>query len=271
MSGGRIVYERYHDPVGATDIADSYSVSKSFTSAVIGLLTGDGALSVDDRAARPEWSEANDPRHDITVADLLHMASGLEWSEGTVDYPPFFGAPSAAAYAASKPLVAPPNTVFNYSTGTTAILASLAAQALGGPDALERFLRSRLLDPVGISSTQLMKDPSGMWYGGLGANSTPRDFARFGLLFLRDGMWDGERILPEGWVDYSRTPSDANPRYGAQWWIGPDNAYFEARGLGGQRIRVIPDVDAVVVITTQFDEPAADELATRVTELLLGA
>ena len=95
----------------------------------------------------------------------------------------------------------------------------------------------------------MLRDGSGRWFGGLGADSTSRDFARFGLLFLNDGVWDGQRILPEGWVDYSHTPSATNPQYGAQWWmLHPDS--FEARGLFGQIILVSQPNDVVIVINT---------------------
>lgn len=264
--GGKLVYERYRDPDTADTIMDSWSAGKSFTSALVGIAAGEGLIDVTGRAARPEWDDPVDPRHDISVADLLHMSSGLEWAEGP-SYGPFFSSPSGAAFAASQPLAVEPNTTFNYSTGTTAILASLVAQEVGGADQLEQYVRDRLLDPLGATSVQLLRDPQGMWYGGLGANSTVRDFARFGLLFLRDGVWDGQRILPEGWVDYSRTPSDTSPVYGAQWWLAPDASFFEAQGLFGQIIRVVPALDAVIVTTT-FQGGDSFSLVATVQDLL---
>jgi CubicO group peptidase (beta-lactamase class C family) len=264
--GGKVVYERYRDPDNATTIMDSWSVAKSFTSALVGIAAGDGLIDVTGRALRPEWDDPADPRHAITVADLLHMSGGLDWAEGP-SYAGFFAAPSAAGYAAAQPLAVEPNTQFNYSTGTTAILASLVAQEVGGANELERYLRERLLDPIGATSMQPLKDPDGMWYGGLGANTTVRDFARFGLLFLRDGVWDGQRILPEGWVDYTRTPSDTSPIYGAQWWLAEDGSFFEAQGLYGQIIRVVPALDAVIVTTT-FAGGNSSSLVATVQDLL---
>jgi CubicO group peptidase (beta-lactamase class C family) len=268
--GGEVVYERYHAPDTADTVMDSYSVAKSFTSAVIGLVAGDGDLDVLGRAERQEWADPSDPRHEITVENLLHMSSGLEWTEGIEEYTGLFAAPSHAAYAADRPLVAEPDTVWNYSTGTTGILAALAADKVGGPGALQTYITERLFEPLGITSTVLLTDETGTWRGGLGANSTARDFARFGLLFLRDGVWDGERILPEGWVDYSRTPSRTSEIYGAQWWLGPDNVYFEAQGLFGQRIRVIPELDAVIVATTH-NGGDTDRLVTDLQELITPA
>ena len=252
VRGGEIVYERYHPLDTADEIMNSYSVSKSFTSAVIGLLVGDGLLDVDERAPIEAWADPADPRHEITLEHLLHMASGLEWTEeysATSQALAMLQSEDASAYVASFPLEAEPGTMFDYSTGTTAILAGIAIDTLGGVDEFEDYLQERLLDPLGITSTELLRDGSGRWFGGLGANHTTRDFARFGLLFLNDGIWDGERILPEGWVEYSHTPSPSNESYGAQWWLAAGNA-FEARGLFGQFIHVNPDHDLVIAINT---------------------
>jgi CubicO group peptidase (beta-lactamase class C family) len=260
ISGGEIVYERDHPLVDPTLPTSSFSVAKSFTAATIGLLVGDGLLDVDEPAPVDEWSDPADPRHAITVADLLHMASGLEWTEdyadGNADVIQMLGAPVAGAYAASKPLESEPGTVFEYSTGTTAILAMIVADVLGGPEEQTDYVQSRLLDPIGMTSTTLFKDPSGRWVGGLGADSSPADFARFGLMVLRDGTWDGERILPEGWVDYMRTPSPAADYYGAQWWLDGPPGSFMAVGLLGQHIDLYPELDLIVVITSVSSGPS---------------
>lgn len=252
VQGGRIVHERYHPLDGPDTIMVSYSVAKSFTSAVIGMLIGDGLLTVDQPAPVAAWSDPADPRHAITIEHLLHMASGLEWTE---EYGPtsqaltMLRSPVASEYAASFPLEAQPGEKFEYSTGTTAILAGIITDTLGGVAETDEYIRTRLFDPLGITSTTLLRDGSGRWLGGLGADSTARDFARFGLLFLNDGVWDGQRILPEGWVDYSSTPSATNREYGAQWWmLRPDS--FEARGLFGQIVLVSQPHDLVVVVTT---------------------
>ena len=250
VRGGEIVYERYHPLDSPDEIMNSYSVSKSFTSAVIGLLVGDGLLDVDERAPIEAWADPTDPRHEITLEHLLHMASGLEWTEeysATSQALAMLQSEDASAFVASFPLEAEPGTMFDYSTGTTAILAGIAIDTLGGVDEFENYLQERLLDPLGITSTELLRDGSGRWFGGLGANHTTGDFARFGLLFLNDGIWDGVRILPEGWVEYSHTPSPSNEGYGAQWWLAAGNA-FEARGLFGQFVHVNPDHDLVIAI-----------------------
>ncbi len=252
VQGGEIVYERYHPLDDVDEIMNSFSVAKSFTSAVIGLLVGDGLLDVNERAPIEAWADPSDPRHEITLEHLLHMASGLQWTEeygANSQALAMLQSENASAYVASFPLEAEPGTLFDYSTGTTAILAGIAIDTLGGVDEFDAYVRERLLDPIGITSTKFLVDGSGRWFGGLGADSTTRDFARFGLLFLNDGVWDGERILPEGWVEYSHAPSPSSDGYGAQWWLAGGDA-FEARGLFGQFIHVNPDHDLVIAINT---------------------
>ncbi len=252
VGGGEIVYERYHPLDDVDEIMSSFSVAKSFTSAVIGLLVGDGLLDVNERAPIDEWADPSDPRHEITLEHLLHMASGLQWAEeysATSQALAMLQSDDASAYVASFPLEAEPGTRFDYSTGTTAILAGIAIDTLGGVDEFDAYVHERLLDPIGITSTKFLVDGSGRWFGGLGADCTTRDFARFGLLFLNDGVWEGERILPEGWVEYSHAPSPSSEGYGAQWWLAGGNA-FEARGLFGQFIHVNPDHDLVIAINT---------------------
>ncbi len=261
VEGGEIVYERYH-PLDSPDQAtSSFSVAKSFTSAVVGMLIGDGRLELDAPAPVEEWQAAGDPRQEITLDDLMRMSSGLEWEE---EYSPgglplqMLQAPHAADVPISQELVVDPGTEWEYSTGTTAILADIAADELGGGDALDAYVHERLLDPLGMTSTVLLEDSTGTWLGGLGADSTPRDYAKFGLLFLRDGVWDGERILPEGWVDASRSPSSTNPSYGLQWWMSGPPGTFAAEGLFGQRIIVAPEHDLVIVMTsTEGGDPFA--------------
>jgi CubicO group peptidase (beta-lactamase class C family) len=273
VAGGELVYERYH-PLDSPDVATpSFSVAKSVTSAIVGMLIGDGRLELDAPAPVEEWQAEGDPRREITLEDLLRMSSGLEWEE---DYGPgsvvleMLQSPHAAKVPISQELTADPGTVWEYSTGTTAILAEIAADELGGGDALDAYVHDRLLDPLGMTSTVLLEDASGTWFGGLGADSTPRDYAKFGLLFLRDGVWEGERVLPQGWVDASRSPSSTNPTYGLQWWMNGPTGTFAALGLFGQQIIVAPELD-VVMVTTSTDGGDPATLANTVYELFAAA
>ena len=150
----------------------------------------------------------------------------------------------------AQPLESEPGSTFEYSTGTTALIAGIAADALGGCEAEIAYLNERLLDPIGITTDQLLTDASGCWYGGFGANMTTRDFARFGLLYLRGGLWEGRPIVPTSWIDESRVPAPTNPEYGLQWWLRPDGRAFSAEGLFGQRIVVVPEADLVIAVNT---------------------
>ncbi len=249
VHGGRIVYERYHPLDGPDEVYPSFSMAKSITSALIGLLVSDGKLTLDEHPDVPQWRRRGDPRRQITLRNLLQMSSGLRWDEvyeAGADPLNMLEAPNAAAYVASQPLESKPGTVFEYSTGTTALLSGIAADALGGCGNELRYLNARLFDPIGITTDRLLRDPRGCWYGGLGADMTTRDFARFGLLYLRGGVWDGEQIVPTAWVDETRVPATTNPEYGLQWWLGPNGRAFQAEGLFGQRIVVVPALDLVI-------------------------
>jgi len=261
VQGGRITFERYAHGFDASSTHHSWSKAKSITQALIGLLVKDGKLNVAAPADVPEW--AGDARAAITLDQLLRMSSGLKFIE---DYAPG-GGPSdviamlfgegkddVAAYAAAQPLEHAPGTFWSYASGTTNIVSRIAARALDayGPD-FERFMRTRLFQPLGIRSALPRFDKAGTFIGSSYCFMSARDFARFGLLYLRDGVWEGWRLLPEGWVDYARRPTfqqagvEAN-RYGAHWWLdfgGPGS--FSANGYDGQYTIVAPDRDLIVV------------------------
>jgi CubicO group peptidase (beta-lactamase class C family) len=249
VQGGRIVYERYHPLDGPDVVFDSFSVAKSFTSALVGLLVADGTMTLDEHPPRPEWQTPGDPRQAITLRQLLQMSSGLEWTEaygpGTT-FSAMLAGPNAAAVMAAQPLERPPGSAFEYSTGTSALISGIAADALGGCGAEIDALHTRLLDPLGITTEQLQNDQDGCFYGGFGANMTTRDFARFGLLYLRGGQWDGRQLLPTSWIDETRQPAATNPSYGLHWWLAGDDSSFSAEGLFGQRIVVVPGADLVI-------------------------
>ena len=173
-------------------------------------------------------------------SDVLAMLYG----EGKTD---------TAHYAASRPLQHAPGSHFSYSSGTTNIVSRCAARALGafGLD-FETFMRERLFAPLGMTSPVPKFDEAGTFIGSSYCFCTAQDFARFGLLYLRDGVWDGQRLLPTGWVDYARTATWQQPGaegpYGAHWWLdmgGPGS--FSANGFENQHIVIMPDLDMVLV------------------------
>ncbi len=263
IQGGKLIYERYNAGFGPEMTYPSWSMAKSMTQALVGMAQGDGRLDVMAQADVPEWRGAGDPRGGLTLDVLLRMSSGLDWIE---DYLPdrpsdvramLFGEGKGdvAAYAVAKPLAHEPGSFFQYSSGTTNIVVSALGRTLGGLKgaAFEAYMRERLFGPLGMQSPVPKFDAAGTFIGSSYCFCTARDFAKFGLLYLRDGMWDGRRLLPEGWVDYARTPTFQQPGaaddgYGAHWWLdvgGPGT--FSANGYDGQIILIVPDQDLILV------------------------
>ena len=261
VQGGSITFERYGEGFTAESTHHSWSKAKSITQALVGMLVRDGKLDIHAPADVPAWS--NDVRREITLDQLLRMSSGLKFIE---DYAPG-GNPSdviemlfgkgkedVAAYAASLPLEHAPGSYWSYASGTSNIVSRIASRALDaqGP-AFGKFMRERLFEPLGITSAIPKFDAAGTFIGSSFCFMTARDFARFGLLYLRDGVWDGRRLLPEGWVDYARRPTfqqpgvDAN-RYGAHWWLDfGGRGSFSANGYDGQFTIIVPARDLIIV------------------------
>jgi CubicO group peptidase (beta-lactamase class C family) len=261
VQGGRLVLERYAEGFGPDNTYPSWSKAKSITQALVGIAAGDGKLDVMAPANVAEWAGVGDPRSQITLDLLLRMSSGLAFVEDYVPEHPsdviamLFGEgkDDVAHYAASRPLEYAPASFWSYSSGTTNIVSRCIARALDayGPD-FEAFMRTRLFDPLGMTSATPKFDAAGTFIGSSYCFCTARDFARFGLLYLRDGVWDTRRILPAGWVDYARTETWAQPNedgpYGAHWWLGAGGpGSFSANGYDGQYTIVVPDLDMVVV------------------------
>ncbi len=267
---GRLVAERYGgalphfdrppEPVTVETPLLSWSMAKSMLHAAVGLLVGDGRLDPERSADVPEWSDPDDPRHAITLEQLLAMRDGLDFVEDYVDdrvsdvIEMLFGSGQAdmAHFAADRPLAAAPGTRFAYSSGTSNIISSVVARAVGHGAPYGRFLHQRLFGPIGMASAQPELDAAGTWVASSYVRATARDFARFGLLYLRDGVWDGARILPAGWVDHGRTVRSVDPDdgpYGAHWWgvAGDTLGTFRASGYEGQSIAICPALDLIVV------------------------
>lgn len=262
VQGGRLLVERYGPEHGPDATCLSWSMAKSLTHALFGIAVGDGLLDIQAPAPVPEWRTPGDPRGAITTDQLLRMSSGLKFDEiyepgkasDTIEMMWGSGKADVAHYAASQPLAHPPGTFFSYSSGTTNILCRILSDALGrrGAD-FGDFMRERLFEPLGMRTPIPKFDPAGTFIGSSFCFASARDFARFGLLYLRDGVWDGRRLLPEGWVDYARTPTFqqagvTDGRYGAHWWLdlgGPGS--FSANGHEGQFTVLAPDLDLVAV------------------------
>jgi CubicO group peptidase (beta-lactamase class C family) len=291
VQGGRLVRERYADGFGPDSRFRSWSMAKSVLNALIGIRVRDGALALDAPAPVPAWQKAGDPRGALTLRHLLTMTSGLDNADGGADPDSYvarilFGDLSAdtAGAADDVALVHAPGSFWAYSTGTSQILSGILARSVGGGRAGVRgFAERELAAPIGIRSLVLEFDAAGTPLGGAYVWASARDWARLGTLYLRDGAWDGRRILPEGWVDVARTPAPAsnNGTYGAHFWVngtakegqfqplrtGLDA--FEMSGNAGQYVVVVPDRDLVLVRlgeTQRFDWVEIPELLSELVE-----
>ena len=265
---GQLIAERYAPGFGPEMPILGWSMSKSITNALVGILVRDGKLALKDPAPVPEWQSPDDPRRNITLDQLLRMSSGLAFEEV---YKPLadatdmlFGSNDFAAFAAGKALETAPEETWNYSSGTANIIARVVRHE-AEKEAVDyyRFIREALFDRIGMTSAIMEPDPSGTFVGSSYTVATVRDWARFGLLYLQDGMWNGERVVPEGWVDYTTTPTPKAPKgeYGALFWLNagapgnPDNRLwphapldaYAAQGFQEQKVIVIPSKKLVLV------------------------
>ncbi len=266
---GEVIHERYgHQPdtvfgpgrpVTAETPLISWSMAKSLTHALVGLLVADGRLDLDRPAPVAGW--AGTLKEQITVLDLLEMRSGLHFVEDYVDpevsncLAMLFGhgAADMAAYAAGQPLEHPPGSWWNYSSGSTNIVARICGDLVGGGrPGMETFLAERLFGPVGMTHATAGFDDAGTFVGSSYVHATARDFARFGELYRHDGMIRGTRILPAGWADHARRFVAVDPdnglHYGRHWWMFPSlPGALAACGYEGQHLLVVPDRQLVVV------------------------
>ncbi|MBL7841348.1 MAG: serine hydrolase [Cyclobacteriaceae bacterium] len=265
---GQIVAEKYADGFDKNTRQLGWSMAKSVTNSLMGILVRDGKLSLNDPAPFEEWK--NDKRNAITIHNLMQMSSGLRWEE---NYSKpcdatnmLFKAKDAGLLASHSPYESEPGKIFEYSSGTSNMLAWIIRNSVGD-SAYYSFASERLFKKTGMHSMILEPDAGGTYVGSSYAFATPRDWGRFGLLFLNDGMFNGERILPEGWSEYSSTPCEGAPmgEYGAQFWLNagsksdvvkrvypdvPQDLYW-ADGYEGQNVFILPSKDLVVVKLSQ--------------------
>jgi CubicO group peptidase (beta-lactamase class C family) len=272
---GQLVGERYSPGVNKDLVQIGWSMSKSITGALIGILVKEGRLNPEAPAPVPEWKGTD--KEKIRLRDLLQQRSGLDFEEDYANPSEvtnmLFRSDDMAAFTAARPLRYAPGTVFNYSSGNSNILSRIIRHTVG-EEAYGAFPYNALFKRIGMQSALLEPDASGTYIGSSYSYATARDFARFGLLYLSGGRWNGEQLLPEGWVEASIRPAlgDANGRYGYQFWLNgmdPEHAgrrkfpnaptdLFYAKGFGGQGIYIIPSQKLLVVRLGQnpIDEDA---------------
>lgn len=290
----QIIAERYAPGFGPDTQQVSWSMGKSITAALIGLLVGDGELELDQPVPVPEWSGAEDPRREITLRNLLNMSSGLDFIRATDDerldlrwtsddhHMAIYTSPiNVFEHAVSRPLGYPPNTRWAYRNGDPLTLGKIIREKVEarGEDYLS-YPQRALFDRIGMGSMTLETDRwgnfilTGFDYG------TPRNWARFAMLHKHDGIWPatGERILPEGWVDFISTPAPAaeEQQYGGQFWLNlggslpdvPRDAYTP-RGARGQVAMVIPSRDTIVVRMGHHTDDGFDDYLNELVRRIL--
>jgi CubicO group peptidase (beta-lactamase class C family) len=222
VHNNELIAEKYAEGYDINSRCMGWSMTKSITNMLVGILVKEGKIGIEDPAPVAEWQ--NDDRKNITVNNLLQASSGLAWSETyfnpTADFHSMFiKSDDKAAYAASRPLKHEPGTFFQYSSGTTNILSRIIREKTG--DDYYAFPYEKLFYPLGIRTAIIEPDASGTFVASSYSYASARDWARLGMLYLNDGVWGSKRILPAGWVKYSVTPNTTSPRreYGAQIWL----------------------------------------------------
>ncbi|MBL4866288.1 MAG: serine hydrolase [Pseudomonadales bacterium] len=264
---GKLIAERYADHLSSQTPLHSWSMTKSMTNALTGIMIQKKSLFLEDDNLFIQWQ--HDQRGDITLDQLLRMSSGLSFYEKYDEYITdvsvmLYGVPDAGLFAINKQLESEPNTKWHYSSGTSNIIhTKIKSTFLSDLDAYLNFPRKLLFEPLGMHNTTMETDASNTFIGSSYVYSTARDWARFGLLYLQDGMWNDQRILPEGWVKYSRSDNGTDPhhQYAAHFWLQipkfyknsqhdeislPEDMFF-AMGYEGQFVTMIPSRDLVIV------------------------
>lgn len=272
---GRIVAERYAPGYHENTRFISWSMAKTVTAVLIGLLVADGRLRLDESVPVPAWQRPGDPRGEITLRQLLQMRSGLRHTEaGDPVYESdevrmlfLDGRDAMAAYAEAQPLEAEPGRKWEYSSATTVILADIAARALttSSDPAIRRravgdYLHTRLFEPLGMTSMVPEYDAAGTLIGGSLMHASARDWARFGEFLRNKGSVNGAQLVPSAWIEFMTTPSPRNPGYGAQTWLnrpqpgedqppfpGAPRSAFSMNGHLGQYVLVSPTQELTIV------------------------
>ena len=286
---GHLIAERYAPGYHKDMPMFGWSMSKSIVNALCGILVQQNKLNIKDRAPVPEWHASGDPRQAITLDQMLRMSSGLKFRE---IYQPLFDATEMlyqshdfAAFAAAKSLVSEPDSRWAYSSGTSNILSRVIRDVFqGSQNEYLDFVYRELFGRLGMHSVVVELDASGTIVGSSYSMATGRDWARFGQLYLQDGVWNGERLLPQGWVAYSTTPNPRAPQglYGAHFWLNAGTSenpkdcrwpqlprdLFWAQGYQGQNLTVIPSKRLVIVRLGLTTKPEAWDQGQFIAEVL---
>ena len=272
---GKVIAERYADGIGVDTPLLGFSMTKSVVNALIGIMTQQGLTSPSMPAPIPEWRGATDPRREIEIEHLMRMTTGLALDETNSGFDPasqmVYLHDDMAGFAVNATMIAPQGTRWAYSSPTTQLLARIVRDAVGGPEQTLAFAWRELFNPLGMRNVTLEFDAAGTLQGSAYMLASARDWARFGLLYLNDGIVGGKRILHEDWVDFSAAAT-LDTDYGAGFWTNrsehpnakgrvrlgiPRDAFFASGDLG-QRIVIMPSQHLVVVRLGDSVDPTGD-------------
>ncbi|MFA8450144.1 MAG: serine hydrolase domain-containing protein [Bacteroidales bacterium] len=258
LYNGKIAIEKYANGFNKNTLHTGWSMTKSIINTLIGIAVKHNLVDIYAPNKIQEWQQ--DDRKNINIDQLLHMTSGLEWDEGYGSVSDvthmLYTEPSCYAYAINKPLQNKPGSNWYYSSGTTNIISGILRSAINNDQEYLSFPREQLFNKTGMHSMVMETDASGNFIASSYAFATARDWARLGLLYLHNGIWNGEEILPKGWVEYSTKGSEVtNLEYGAQIWLNQSQkempncpkSMFYFDGFHGQRVFIVPSHNAVIV------------------------
>ena len=267
VKDGKIIAEKYREGFDQNTSQRTWSVAKSIAVSIIGAGVEKALIDVEEPVGLANWSAPGDPRGDIKVSDLLHMASGLDnGPAGNRTDNVYFGGGRVIDHTVTRRLVVEPGTRWFYANNDTMLAMRALRERIGDDEAFLRFPFEALLHPIGMRNTYPETDWNGDFILSSQVWTTARDLARLGILYLNDGVWEGKRILPEGWAAYVATPAADEPKsrgdapalgYGAQFWLyderhGLPAGSYAARGNRGQYLMIVPERN-VLIIRRGFD------------------
>lgn len=277
IKNGYIVAEDYFsDSYGPNDLHPIYSCTKSITSSLIGIAIEQGKIAGTDALMTnffpdQEIEHLTPEKQQIELEHLLTMSAGLEWYELEYYYTDerntfrqWVNSDNRVKFVLDRPMEAAPGTVYSYNTGISHVLSAIVDHST--QTRTDSFALANLFTPLGISDYYWPIDDQGVAFGGHGMRLRPRDMARFGYLYLNEGQWDGQQVVPANWVNTSQQKHIArkyipNYFYGYQWWVS-NSGHYSAVGYKGQWITIIPRHDLVVVFTNSFNEGSSEEWNT---------
>jgi CubicO group peptidase (beta-lactamase class C family) len=259
IRNGYLVSETYFGRYGQDTPHELYSCTKSVVATLIGIAIDQGSIDGTDHRIVDFFSEhkfahLDTQKQNMTLEDVLTMQAGLDWQEGNPAYRDLYQSPDWLKFMLDKPMTEPAGSRFNYCSGCSHVLSAVLEQTTGMNPS--DYAQQHLFTPLGISNVQWDTDAAGIPIGGWGLHLTPRDMAKLGLLYLRNGQWEGRQIVSAAWVENAtrkHTGTDGDLGYGYQWWTYPSLSAYTALGREGQTIFVIPEADVIVVTTAGMD------------------